>query len=468
MDIWNLIGETLVEDFLPDLQKFLRLARKHSIIPVSAKIDVEEDPIFALSSMDDPIFAFERDGTSIFGQAGGVMAFERGQEESPFDFLSTLLSGGIAPPASMPFSGGVVGYLGYDAARPMLGMECKEPDPVSLPHALFLSVNRFYQARSGTLRAVYCTPVDDEPIRVYRRATEEVEAMLTLPKPRRLKEPRFSDVSVNVEKAEYLKMVNEAKSRISKGEIKQAIISRRISVKADDPLAVYLRLRKINPCPYLFFLRAGDRAVLGSSPENFLTLRGSFAESRPVAATRRRGTSPAEDKRLEQELRSSRKERAEHAMLLDECLAEFKSVCREVRVEEKLKVKKFPFFQHLVSRISGRTTDKFSLLKVSFPSATIAGAPKRKAMEVIDEIEPDARGVYAGSFGFVDNSGNLDMGIIVRSILINGGRAFVPVGAGIVSQSLPEAEYSETFYKSRAQLLALGADRTEMKWLAEI
>ncbi|MFH1821556.1 MAG: chorismate-binding protein, partial [Methanobacteriota archaeon] len=238
--------------------------------------------------------------------------------------------------------------------------------------------------------------------------------------------------------------------------------------RAGDPFATYLRLRELNPCPYIFYLRDGDKAVLGSSPENFLTMRGNFAESRPVASTRRRGDSPAEDKMLELELRKSPKERAEHAMLLDECVAEFESACSGVRVLEKLKIKKFPFFMHLVSKISGRTKDPFELLRVSFPSATIAGMPKRKAMETIDEVEPDARGAYTGSFGCVSNSGNLDMGIIVRSILVKGTKAFIPVGAGIVSQSLPEAEYLETFYKARAQLLALGAEQADLEWLAEI
>jgi anthranilate/para-aminobenzoate synthase component I len=218
----------------------------------------------------------------------------------------------------------------------------------------------------------------------------------------------------------------------------------------------------------MFYLRVGERTILGSSPENFLTIRGTTAESHPVASTRRRGETPAEDQRLESELGGSPKERSEHEMLFKACLQEFKSACSNVRVVEKMKIKKFPFFMHLVSWMRGKIRNPFELLRVSFPSVTIAGVPKRKAMETIDEIEPDARGAYCGSFGYVSNSGNLDMGIVVRSVLINKGQAFVPVGAGIVPQSVPEAEYLETFYKARAQLLALGAKQTDLKWLAEL
>lgn len=458
----------MTQKCLPSLRTFVKLAKNYSVIPVSTKAMVKQDPIYSLSAMRGPSFAFERNGVSIFGQADEVVAFERDQEQSPFNAISGLLKGESAPFSQVSFSGGVVGYIGYDSARPMFGMGWKEPDLVSLPHSMLFKVSRFYESQKGSLRAVYCAKVDDEPGRVYRRAAEEVELMLKLPRPRPLKEPSLSETSVNVKKVEYMKMVDEVKNRISQGEIGQAIASRRISCRAVDPLAAYFRLRKINPCPYIFYLHAGDRAVLGSSPENFLTMRGDFVESRPVASTRRRGVTPAEDKRLEFELRQSPKERSEHKMLLEECVAEFKSVCSQVAVQEKLRVKKFPFFQHLVSKISGRTTDKFGLLKVSFPSATIAGTPKRRSMEIIDEIEPDARGVYTGSFGYVDNSGRLDMGIIVRSILMKGNKAFVPVGAGIVSQSVAEAEYMETFYKSRAQLLALGADYSDMKWLVEL
>jgi anthranilate synthase component 1 len=235
-----------------------------------------------------------------------------------------------------------------------------------------------------------------------------------------------------------------------------------------DPLPIYLRLRELNPCPYMFYLRVGDEAVLGSSPENFLTIKGIAAESRPVASTRRRGENPAEDRKLEFELKGSPKERAEHKMLLEACVGEFRGACARVRVVEKMKVKKFPFFMHLVSKIRGRTRDPFKLLMASFPSVTIAGVPKKRAMQTIDEIEPDTRGPYCGSFGYVSNSGGLDMGIIVRSVLIGQGRASVPVGAGIVSQSLPDAEYMETFYKARAQLLALGAKQADLGWLAEL
>lgn len=456
----------MVEKYQPSLRSFIKLSKRYSVIPVSTIIKAANDPVLSLSAIEEPVFAFERDGTSIFGTADEVQVFGKRRQRTPFEIISKLLR--EQAPSPTPFSGGLVGYLGYDSARPMLDMEWKRPDPMALPNSILLRVDKFYEFSKGNLKSVYCASLDDEPARIYRRAIEELEAMRNLPVPRDLEEPRLSKVSVNVKREEYMRMVDEAKDLISQGEIAQAIVSRRISCKAVNPFAVFTRLRKINPCPYIFYLRVKDVCVLGSSPENFLTIRGDYAESRPVASTRRRGTNPREDKKLELELRKSHKERSEHAMLLDECVGEFKAACDGVKIHERLRVKKFPFFQHLVSRISGKPKDKFELLKATFPSATIAGTPKRRAMEVIDAIEPDARGPYAGSFGYVSNSGCLDMGIIVRSVLIKGKTAYVPVGAGIVAQSSAEAEYQETFYKSRAQLLALGASQEEMKWLAEI
>jgi anthranilate synthase component 1 len=347
-------------------------------------------------------------------------------------------------------------------------MEWKDPDPVPLPHSILLPIERFYVYRKRVLEAVYCARIDDEAKKVYRRAIEEVDSMSQLPAQERPQGSSLTDVRVNVPKREYMKMVEDVKNRISGGGVGQVITSRKISCRAGDALTTYLKLRSLNPCFYMFYLHVDDKAVLGSSPENFLTIRGGVAESCPVASTRQRGKNPAEDRGLELELRKSPKERDEHAMLFEACVREFETACSDVRIREKMKIEKFPFFMHLVSKICGRTQDPFKLLMTSFPSVTITGVPKKRAMKVIDEIEPDARGPYCGSFGCVSNSGSLDMGIIVRSILIKRGRAFVPVGAGIVSQSVPEAEYLETFYKARLQLLALGAGQTDLKWLAEL
>jgi anthranilate synthase component 1 len=397
------------------------------------------------------------------------MVFTKYSRKNPFETISKFLRGKNALESAVPFDGGIIGYLGYDSVKPALGMEWKNPDPISLPHSIFLTVEKFYVSKRGELEAVYCAHVENEAKKAYFHAIEEVDAMVQLPMPRKtIREPRLTRVRANVTKKEFVKMVEDTKNRIFKGEIKQAIISRKISCKAGDPLAIYSKLRSLNPCPYMFYLRVGGGAILGSSPENFLTIRGTAAESCPVASTRRRGETAAEDRKLELELRESPKETSEHEMLFKACVREFKGACTNVRVVEKMRVKKFPFFMHLISKVCGRTQNPFKLLKVSFPSVTIAGVPKKKAMEIIDEIEPDARGVYCGSFGYASNSGNLDMGIVVRSILINKGRAFVPVGAGIVSQSVPDVEYMETFYKARPQLLALGAKQADLKWLEEL
>ena len=456
------------QGYLPDMRTFIRLSKRYHIIPVRRQVRIKYDPIHILSSLKGPSFAFERGGLSIFGQAGEAVIFPRRCEGTPFETIAKLLKGGIAPELPIPFSGGVIGYIGYDSIRPMFKMGWKNPDPVSLPHSILLPIEKFYIHRKRVLEAVYCARIDDETKRVYRRAIEEVDSMSRLPARESLQEPRLTDACVNVSKREYMKMVKDVKDRISRGEIEHVIVSRKISCKASDALSTYLKLRSLNPCPYMFYLRVGDGAVLGSSPENFLTIKGSLAESRPAASTRRRGENPTEDRELELELKKSPKEMMEHAMLFKACVGEFETACSDVRVKEKMKIKKFPFFMHLVSRICGRTRDPFKLLVASFPSVTIAGVPKRGAMEIIDEIEPDARGPYCGSFGYVSNSGSLDMGIIVRSVLIKGRRAFVPVGAGIVSRSLPKAEYLETFYKARPQLLALGAGQADLKWLAEL
>jgi anthranilate synthase component 1 len=397
------------------------------------------------------------------------MVFTKYSSKNSLETISRFLKCRNAPESAIPFDGGIIGYLGYDSVRPALGMGWKNPDPISLPHSIFLTVQKFYTSKGGELEAVYCARVEDVAEKAYFHAIEEVDAMAQLPIPEKIvREPRLTKVRANMSKKEFVKLVRDTKNRIFKGEIEQAIISRKISCKAGDPLVIYSKLRNLNPCPYIFYLRVGDGAILGSSPENFLTIRGTAAESCPVASTRQRGETAAEDRKLELELVKNLKETSEHEMLFKACVQEFKDACTNVRVVEKMRIKKFPFFMHLVSKVCGRTHNPFKLLKVSFPSVTIAGVPKKRAMEIIDEIEPDARGVYCGSFGYVSNSGNLDMGIVVRSILINKGRAFVPVGAGIVSRSVPKAEYMETFYKARAQLLALGAEQADMKWLAEL
>ncbi len=293
-----------------------------------------------------------------------------------------------------------------------------------------------------------------------RRALEQPEPRSPRRKPAAIAQLR---VTSNVSRGKFLAAVRRVKQYIRAGDIFQAVLSQRFSVRLPhgaDPFEIYRALREVNPSPYMFFLRMGDTSVLGASPELLIKVQGREAFYRPIAGTRPRGGDEAEDRRLAEEMLADPKERAEHIMLVDLGRNDLGRVCEygSVRVEDLMTVERYSHVMHLVSNLRGRLragVDCFDALMACFPAGTVSGAPKVRAMQIIDELEPTRRGIYAGAILYLDFSGNLDSCIAIRTLVAKNGVAHVQAGAGIVADSVPTREYDETVNKAKALLAAL-------------
>jgi anthranilate synthase component 1 len=265
----------------------------------------------------------------------------------------------------------------------------------------------------------------------------------------------------NFTKGKYLEAVRKAKSYIRAGDIFQVVPSQRFSSQTDtDPFEIYRALRVVNPSPYLYFLHLDDVSVVGSSPEMLLKVQGREAYYRPIAGTLPRGKSEAEDREQESKLLADPKERAEHIMLVDLGRNDLGRVCEygSVKVERLMFVERYSHVMHLVSSLRGRLcngVDCFEALMACFPAGTLSGAPKIRAMQIIDELEPTRRGLYGGAILYVDFAGNLDSCIALRTLVAKNGRAYIQAGGGVVADSVPEREYQETINKARAVMAAL-------------
>ncbi len=269
------------------------------------------------------------------------------------------------------------------------------------------------------------------------------------------------EVRSNQTKEAFEANVRTAKEHIAAGDIYQVVLSQRFESSVDaDPFTVYRALRHVNPSPYMYFIRMGGVAVVGSSPEMLVRVEGTRVETHPIAGTRPRGKTPDEDIRLAEELKRNEKERAEHVMLVDLGRNDVGRVCQygSVRVPQFMGLERFSHVMHLTSVVEGRLAedrDRLDALVSCFPAGTVSGAPKVRAMQIIRELEPSGRGLYAGAVGYLDFAGNLDFCIAIRTVIMSEGKAFVQAGAGIVMDSNPAAEYEETRDKARALVRAL-------------
>jgi anthranilate synthase component I len=267
-------------------------------------------------------------------------------------------------------------------------------------------------------------------------------------------------VRPNMTRQRYESMVERSKEYIRAGDVFQVVMSQRLEAPVRvPPFEIYRALRAVNPSPYMYYLRMGDSTILGSSPEMLVKVSGREVEYRPIAGTRPRGKTEEEDKRLEGELLADEKERAEHIMLVDLGRNDIGRVCEfsSVRPKEIMFVERYSHVMHLVSSIRGRLcpdADSYSALAACFPAGTLTGAPKVRAMEIIDELEPTRRGLYGGAVLYLDFSGNLNSCIVIRTVLVKGKRAYLQAGAGIVADSVPAREYQECLHKAQAVLKA--------------
>lgn len=373
---------------------------------------------------------------------------------------------------SIGFSGGWVGYLGYDCVRLFERLPAQAPDTTGHPWAmlgLYKRVVVFDHARQ-TARALASTgrfiDADVSMKSAYDSAQRDLEHIVcrllkSYPLPD-LKPVAGSRAKSNTTAEQFAAGVRTFKKHIGRGDIFQGVLSQRFSVNGKiSAFDVYRRLRRSNPSPYMYFLQFGDLAIAGSSPETLVQKRGSTVTTRPIAGTRPRGKTPAEDLRLERNLNASVKENAEHIMLVDLGRNDLGRVCRpgSVTTGQLRVIDRYSHVMHLVSTVSGKVrkgADSFDVLSAAFPAGTVTGAPKIRAMELIDAVEPDRRGIYAGCVGYVDWYDNLDMAITIRTAVIDKWGGSVQAGAGIVADSDPSREYTETCSKAAAPLLALG------------
>lgn len=381
-------------------------------------------------------------------------------------FLASHRISKIEVPAALP--AGAVGYLSYDAVRqwaPVQDKHTEKPTPDFLFHH-FRDLLVFDHLKQR-LYLITLTPsgaprTHDE----YQRAQvrlEQLETRLNNPAPpKKSHKEETSEAPVRSVPSgeEFREIVAKAKEYIEAGDVEQIVPSRTFhSEYHGDPIDLYRALRMINPSPFMFYLHMGDHVVVGASPEDLVRVTGSRVETLPIAGTRRRGKNAAEDEALSQELKTDAKEVIEHDMLVELAKEELSKVCdpATVNVENYMMVKKFSHVIHLVSRVAGQKRDEFDALDVlasCFPAGTVTGSPKIKAMNLIDELEAEARGFYSGSVVYFDGRGNLDSCIAIRSLLLKDGQVTVRAGAGIVAQSDPAAEENETANKAAGTLAA--------------
>ncbi len=396
----------------------------------------------------------------------GVKSFSL--KDNPLSYLRTLLNCyRVSTDDDLgPFIGGAVGYFGYDAVRFLESLPKPPADELGLPDMCFMITNTMivFDHALGSIRIMSLADNSRQSYRDAKRKIAGLRACIESPAPREndKKDHRKSlKIQSNFKKEEFKEAVRKAKRHIVDGDILQVVLSQRLKTELPtDPLAVYCALRKINPSPYMFYLKLDDLCLVGSSPEILVKVVGGKITYRPIAGTRPRGKTESQDTDYERSLLSDEKEKAEHMMLVDLGRNDVGRVAGigTVKVTELMCVERYSHVMHIVSNIEAELAgglSSFDALASCFPAGTVTGAPKIRAMEIIDELEPSSRGPYAGSVGYFDFSGNLDSCIAIRTILMKGNNAYVQAGAGIVADSEPESEYVETMNKAGALLKAL-------------
>ena len=479
----------------PSRPEFLRLAAEYPMVPVSIRVLGDRDTavsVFEKLCGDGPAFLLESveggerwarwsfagwDPLFTVVAAGGESRIEGAPvavpEGDPLDVLEAVAGRYRTPPLEgmPPLHSGLVGYLAYDAVRYVERLPDRPADDRGLPEMMWqavgslAAVDRF----DHTVTLVRNVLVGDDPGAAYDAARAGLEAAAAAlgtggghPVPEVPSFDRVPEAAASMTRPEFEAAVARAVGHIEAGDAFQIVPSLRLEVELEeDPFAVYRALRLLNPSPYMFFLRHDDVAIAGSSPELMVRVRDGRAFSRPIAGTRPRGADPEQDRRLEAELLADPKERAEHVMLIDLARNDLGRVCEfgSVAVDDLMLIERYSHVMHIVSGVSGELRPGISpvqVLRATFPHGTVSGAPKVRAMEIIDDLEPVARGPYAGAVGYLDFSGNLDTAIALRTMVARGDRAWVQAGAGVVADSIPEREYRECLDKAAAVLAAIG------------
>jgi anthranilate synthase component 1 len=478
---------------VPSRAEFLALAKTGKLVPVYRDVFADHDtPVSAFRKIDEGDYSFllesveggEKWGrfsllgsrpSRVFIARGGSCELHEGGKVTPLprhplEELAGLLreNQAVALPGLPRFCGGAVGYLGYDTVRWFEKLPSNAKDELGLPDAVFMfgDVVSVFDNLTHTMKVVTHARGGAQPDQAYDAAVARINAEVErLRRPFGWVEPpawgETSEPRSTTPKERFMASVETAKEHIRAGDIFQVVLSHRMSAAVSQPpFEGYRALRVTNPSPYMYFLKLGGISIVGSSPEVLVRRTDGTVEVRPIAGTRPRGRNTDEDRALEQELKASDKERAEHVMLVDLGRNDVGRVAEYGTVEtnEYMQVERYSQVMHLVSNVRGRARADLAPLDVvraCFPAGTVSGAPKVRAMEIIDALEPVRRGIYAGAVGHFDYHGNLDLAIAIRTLVYADGRAHWGVGAGIVADSDPEAEWNETMAKGKALWLAI-------------
>jgi anthranilate synthase component I len=484
---------------LPDFKEFSRLAREATLIPVVKSVSADlltpvsaflaiaekESHAFLLESVErgEQIGRYTFLGTRPYMRVKareGKVEITRGSrrevlKDNVFQVVKRLLR--EHRPASMaglpPFTAGAVGYFAYDVVRQLENIGERAKDDLSLPDAELMFFDRLlaFDHLRHQIHIVAAADVTREsPRRAYDRAIRDIAALerklatglsptlwrkSTKAKPGKLK------VQARTTRENHMSRVERCKEYIAAGDIFQVVLSQRLDFTPEvPPFDLYRALRQVNPSPYLYFLKMDSTHILGSSPEMLVRVTGRKLEYRPIAGTRPRGKDEAEDARLEQEMHHDEKERAEHVMLVDLGRNDLGRVSEygSVKVKDLMYVERYSHVMHLVSALEGtlcKDLDALDAFAACFPAGTLSGAPKVRAMQIIEELEPTRRGVYGGSVLYADFAGNLDSCIGIRTLLMKGKKAYLQAGGGIVADSDPATEFQESMNKAQAVLRAV-------------
>ncbi len=482
--------------FSPHIDTFRQLCRLGNLIPVYREIMADMDtPVTAFKKLDDGQFSFllesieggEKWGRySFLGSSPSLIVRSKGKiveiiedgatttltSEDPLNCVRDILARftPVEVDGLPRFFGGAVGYLGYDMVRHFEHLPSDKPALLDAYDAYFLITDTIviFDSMRQKIKVVSNAHLDSgtTPEEAYAEATRKIETII-----RRLRSPLPNGTSPssktqvklrsNVERKDFEASVEKAKEYVRSGDIIQVVLSQRFSGELSaDPLDIYRVLRTLNPSPYMFFLRLEDTVIAGASPEVMVRKEGQHAELRPIAGTRPRGATAEDDARLAEELLADPKERAEHVMLVDLGRNDLGRVCDTgtVKVSELMTIERYSHVMHIVSNVQGElagSRDAFDLVRATFPAGTLSGAPKVRAMEIIDELEPVKREVYGGAVGYFSFSGNMDLCITIRTLVIKNGKVHLQAGAGIVADSDPASEWQETVNKGMAVMKAI-------------
>jgi anthranilate synthase component 1 len=484
--------------YYPSKEEFIRRSSMGNLVPVYREILADmETPVSAYRKLARGEYSFLLESVeggerlarySFIGTDPSLIVKSKGREveikergrsnkiileegKDPLHILKDLLTRykPVDDPSLPRFSGGAVGYIGYDTVRFFEDIPAEAVDDLCVPDCFFIfsDVLVIFDHLKHKMKVLYNAEVGADPSKTYDLAIKKIEEIIG-----RLKDPSLPQTpkaggatpqkpGSNMTREEFMRMVEAGKEYIKAGDIIQTVLSQRLSVKLSaDTFDIYRALRSLNPSPYMYYLSFEDVEIVGSSPEILVTEDAGVVRTRPIAGTRKRGRTEEEDKALEKELLADEKERAEHIMLVDLGRNDLGRISSfgTVKVEDLMVIERYSHVMHIVSSVTGQLApgrDQFDVIRAAFPAGTLSGAPKVRAMQIIEELEPTRRGTYGGAIGYFGFSGNMDTCITIRTMLVKDGVAYIQAGAGIVADSDPATEFEESMNKAGALLSAI-------------